>query len=402
MKQKIKDTDMSKVRVVFMQKPQKKHPFTIPINKLRHQVFMTGQDLSYRKMTGAEELTSDEVKKYPVVIDPTELYKVTHMQPLDRNNDYDKAIEKLLLLSGRIAESKSVYDKTPVEFLGYIKDDLAESKADNMETDIAFEAEEAVRNSTIDDYKKIALIINYRLGKNNDVNTMPDSYVKAELIKAAKSDPAAVKMCFPKWNAAVAQDIYILQLIKHKILTKKPNGDIFDNGDFIGSGLDAVTQYMRLESHKDSVSKWKTLLDQKLGLVSKQVAERAIEDANSNERNVKYSETLNKLKAALLDENIQGADFHYNVLVEKYKDLFDIDEEANLQSKMTDLRLLLVAKKNQENIAKFKDELDELNLVQLQKKISHNKTPFDEKECKDFWEDRKQLIEYMLNIKFPK
>lgn len=389
------------VRVVFMTKPTKKHPYTIPITKEREKVFITGQKLSYKKMIGEAELTDEEVKRYPVVINPQEFYKVTHMQPFNRLNDYDNAIITLLLLSGKVAESKMAYNETPVEFVGYIKDELAESDAYILVEDERFEAEEAVRKSTIDDYEKIALIVNYRLGTNINVKTMPDSYIKAELIKAAKENPKEVKKCFPKWNPAVAQDIWILQLIKHDILSKKPNGDIFDNGEFIGNGIESVINFTRLESKKEFLNKWKMLLDQKLGLVSKKLVDKYSDSMTEDQRLSKYKSVLDKLKVALVDENLKGAEFHFDVLKNDFSDFFDLDTESSMTAKVDDLKLRVIEKNRIVEIKKFEQELNELDLDKIQRKISHPKTPFVQETCKEFWENKNELIEYMLTVKFP-
>jgi len=390
----------NKVHVVFMTKPTKKHPFTIPITKLRDRVFITGQDLSYKKMIGEVDLTKEEEAKYPVVIDPTEHYKVIHMQPLYRNNDYDKAIIDLLLLSGRIAESKAKYDEKPVEYVGYLKDELAESNAFIAIEDERYEAETAVRESTIDDYKKIALIVNYRMGKSIDVLNMPDQYVKGELIKAAKENPKAVKMCFPKWNPAVAEDIYILQLIRHNILTRQPNGDIYDGEEFIGVGIDAVGKFMKMSSKSHYLNKWKTLLDRKLGLVSQKVAEQAIDGYNKNDRQTEFDNLLSKVKVAIVDENLSAAEYHLDRLTTEFADLLEMDVEVSLNQKVDDLKLKKVEDKTLAEKKKFRESLEILDLNAIQSKITHGKTPFKKEECESFWEDKMKLIEYMVTIKF--
>jgi len=62
------------VRVVFMKKIWRKHNWYVPIVKEKEGVFLTGQDLSYKKMIGEEQLTKEERELYPFVIDPTEHY----------------------------------------------------------------------------------------------------------------------------------------------------------------------------------------------------------------------------------------------------------------------------------------------------------------------------------------
>ena len=141
---KVIENDRKKVRVIIdlnKYPVYKKSPYTIPIFGESGR-FRTGQKLDTSKiisgrMKGNEPalipvaLTEEERAKYPVVIDPTNHYKVRHLQWLYKDDDSDKAILNLLLISGYWAENKSLFDKNPVKYHGYLDDPITEAIAKN-------------------------------------------------------------------------------------------------------------------------------------------------------------------------------------------------------------------------------------------------------------------------------
>lgn len=387
-----------KVKIRFNKKIYKKHPFYVPIIKDGEGVFLTGQDLTYNKQVGKEVLTKEEREKYPFVIDPTDFPKIYEGQTLNTDLYYDRAILNLALISGKIATSKSEHEKNKVKYVGYVEDELAESKFYNEVADMKYEAETLIRSLPISEYGKIALIVNYTMGKSINVDSMPEDYIKSKLLEAVNENPKEVLNCFPKHNPGIEQDMYILELLKYKILQKRSGNDIYDGDTFIGSSLSQAKNYMTLKAHAGEVDKWKFALDKAKGKVSDDKVESL---SSSNVRGKEYKDIVDKIKVSIVDDELGLAVFHFDRLTKEFEDLLDTTTKDVLLAKINELKNKKKGVKDSDKKEQFMNKLDESTLEELQRKIKHVNSPYKEEDCREVWEDKEGLIKYMTQVKFP-
>lgn len=387
------------VKVIFKNKIYRKHTWTIPITKISNKNFMTGQDLSYEKMIGEVALTDEEKKKYPNVIDPHSFPKLPHGKRLDRNSPVVASLLNLAILSGKIAPSLSDYELAPIRYHGYIEDSVADSIVFNKKMDVRYEAETAVRNSSISDYKRIALMVNYRMGKSIQVQSSSEGTIKAELLKACDEQPKEVLQCFPEYNPDISRDIYILELISYKVLSKRPSGEIYDGDIFVGANLSAAKNFMSIGANAPLQDKWKKKLDVKKGLASTSVIEK-LATTHSDSRIDKYKKLVDDIKVAIVDENAKGAEYYYTTIEKDYADLLDETTRDLLLEKINTLKAAIHKVATDKKVEVFKEQFEDLDLEQVRKKITIKSSNYKQEDCKDFWDKKEQLIEYMVNVKF--
>jgi len=385
------------VKVVFTKKIWRKHNWYVPIVKERDGVFLTGQDLPYAKMIGKETLTNEEKNLYPFVIDPTEHYRIIHGQPFNTDVYYDRMILQLALNSREVAESLSAYNKNPQGYIGYVEDNIAEARAYNETANLKYEANTLIRSLPIMDYKRVALLVNYIMSKDINTDSMPEDYIKAKLLEAANEDPDAVLKCFPKHNPGIEEDLYILELIKHKILYKKPNNEIYDGDVYVGQSLGDAKNFLHKAQNAGYVNKWKHLLDKAKGIAS----DNAIEKLPTDDKAEEYKNIILKVKEAIFDEKVDKAEYYFDKAAKEYAKYLDSATEESLLSKINDLKSKRKDDNDNKKKEQFQKELEELEIEKLQQKIKHAKSPYDDKQCEEFWNDKSQLIEYMVKVKFP-
>jgi len=386
------------VKIRFSKKIYKKHPWYIPILKERDGVFKTGQDLSYDKMVGRTPLTEEERAKYPIVIDPTEYYKIFDGQKFNLLDPTDKLMVELAINSGEIAATLSELNKNKIKYIGWVEDEISESKAYNDTEDKKYEAQTMIRNSPIDDYKRIALLVNYTMVKNIKIDDMPTEYVKAKLLEAANEDAEAMLQCFPKYNPGIQQDLYILELIKHKILTKKSNSEIYDGDVFVGGSLSRAKNFLTLKANAGSVDKWKQMLDQAKGKVSDTVLGSL---DKLDRRTSDYKDSVNIIKVAYADKNKEKMEYYYDKITKEFGDLLDSATEDNILSMISELKNKRRDELNSHKKEQFIKQLGELSLDELQRKIRNAKTAYQEDACTSVLRDKEGLISYMAKVKFP-
>lgn len=384
----------NEVRVVFTEQVYKKHPWIIPIIKLSENNFMTGQELDHKKKVGLEPLTAEEKKSYPHIINPDKYYRLANNMVYDRNSSYDSALLDLAIISGRMAPSYAEYQVSPKQFVGYLKDNLTDAVEYNKLEDLRYDAQTAIRSLPMSEYAKVALIINFRMGKAINVDTMPTDYVKAELLKAANEDPKSVKLCFPKWNKGIELDIYILQLIHKKILSKSPNNDIYDGTVYVGNGIEGVKGFMTQSHNQHYINKWKTMLDGESKVVVESNYKPDTSDLDA------YRALVSQTRKHIEAKNIFDVESNFNTLNEKYAEFLTRAESEFILNALHDLKKDSFFGEEAKKKKAFEDELNSLDLEKLQKKIQHRNSPYEQKSCEGFWQDKDKLIEYMLKTKF--
>lgn len=393
----MKDQDI--VKIIFKEKIYRGHPWIIPIVQTGNHKFNTGQKLSYRKMIGEEDLTTEEAEMYPHVINPHDYLKLMHGKKYDRIDPVSKSLLNLAVLSGKMAPSLAAYEETPVKFVGYIEDTMADSLVYNKKQDERYEAETAVRNSSISDYRRIALIINYKMAKNIKVASSSSDYVKAEILKAVDENPHDVLQCFPQYNPDITRDIYILELISYKVLTKLPNGEIYDGDVFVGANLSSAKNFMSVGSNAPIIDKWKKKLDVKKGLASESVLEK-LDTSHSDSRVDEYKKLVLDTKSAIVDDNPKGAEFFYNSIIKDYPELLDDITSEHLLTKINELKGKIRKSIIDKKIEEFKASMKDLDIEKVRNKITIKTSKYKKEDCDNFWDDKEKIIDYMVKVKF--
>jgi len=400
-----------KVQIIFDHPDHrilKKHAWTIPIEKVGNE-FITGQDLDHDKKIGKQPLTDKEKERYPFVINPIEgRYKARDRNWFDLRLDEDWALYNLIIHSKRIAPHVGEFHKNRAKYLGYFHDPETEAVANLDDYDKRFEAEKFIRGLSIDRYVPTILLINYKIGSTDfSISTkgVSSDRQKEQLILAAHRYPERILECDPKNNKSAAIDMFLLELIEEDVLIRKHNGDITFGGEYLGSNLEEVKKALVHEDNKHLAERLNIMLEEKKKGISSAVASEAFKKvADSDSAYLeKYNNVVNAFKAAIYEKE-QGVAIKQLKVIEK---MFPetVSRKLNIDFTTQKAQNMYEDAFSEEKTSKedrFKAELDELSLEDLQKKISHHMTAFKEEDCKDFWNDKQKLIDYMINVKFEK
>lgn len=380
----------------------KKVPYIIPIVE-ENGKFITGQDLTTKQMMTVktpkgqiiepESLTEEQKVKYPFVIDPSKSYKVKHLDWLNKNDPYQFSIYNLMLLSGKWAENKSIFENNPVIFHGYFEDAIGEAIAKNSVKLERFQAESEVRNASIEDYKRIALIFSFNVPDAMISIKASKDVLFGQLIELCDTHPKQIKACFHKYNPGIDKDIFILECIDAGIIVRKDKGgDLWYNSEYIGATIDDVKRYLGSRENERLNIVWQSKLDARNG--------RALsvnEQSNTGERKDDMM-LIMECKSHILDGNLESAS---KVLIKINKEM-NPEEFRSLNEKIEDLKVARESSKQNALVEKFVEELSPLSIDQIQGKISHVKSNYDPEACKDYWTNKEALIEYMVKVKFAK
>jgi len=377
----------------------KKAPYVIPITG-DNTGFRTGQELTVRQTVTRRVKGEDipppdaipqELKdKYKFIIDPTDIHKVRHLEYLDKKTPRGSAMLKLLQLSGEWANSKTEFESNPVKFKGWLEDINSESAAKNNKARERYEAETCIYTASINDYKRIALILSYS-APHIDINThSSEEIMKAKLIEACESNPKEVKMCFVKYNPGIDRDIFILECIDSKIILKKDKGDLWLENEYLGTNLEDVKMFFGKKGNEYIYSKLQSLLDRSKG--------NSLTDLSINGLNKKksYIEIIMECKAAIFDGDLNAAKMALSKLDK---------EEFPIEYDSLKIKIEGIGKVQQESLKKTEREKfvelhESMDLEKIQSKIEHKNSQYSPEVCKGFWNDKEMLIKYMTEFKF--
>jgi hypothetical protein len=376
-----------------------KAPYIIPILKV-NGVYKTGQDLTTNQMMSIriskdrfkeqEALTPEQKIKYPFVINPSGHYKVKHLDWLRRNDDYQKAMIDLLLLSGKCAENKTMFDSNPQRFVGYLEDAVGEAIAKNNIKDDQFEAAEILRQSSNEDYKRIALVFSFNT-PNVFINTKaPHDVLRGQLLELCDSHPKEIKACFSKYNPGIEKDIFVLECVDAKIIIRKDKGDLYYENDYIGKTIDDVKKYLAGRDKQHLYAKFQSLLDQKQG--------HTIFTGNDYQGKKDNISLIMECKAAIFDGNFDDAQKAF-IKVDKSENPVEYE---SLKVKLDEMKAAREGSKEDVLARKFRDEMMNTPIEEIWKKISNKLSNYSKDDCAAIWNDREKLVEYMVKVKFKK
>jgi hypothetical protein len=296
----------------------------------------------------------------------------------------------LLVLSGEWAIGKHQYEGDKGKFVGYLEDKQVEAQFKNKQRDERFEAEKLVREMPLEDYRKVAMMLNTLLPVfNMNVDVVTPDEVKEAILEACEISPDIVKMCFEKYNPGVTFEYFIVECLHYGVLNKKVNGDIFDGSEFIGSSVNDVRKYIEKKDNEYRKSKWAKALNVRKGL-------KVVETSDVNQE----LQMVQATKLAFFDNDIEAAKIALSELEKAYPNNENIEGFK--------ARIATTSKSNPANdgndtakeIEKFRNEQTQRTLDEIHKTIEHHKTDYKKDDVVGIWDDQAALIEYMVKVRF--
>jgi len=303
------------VKLIAVDKRYKEssYPFR-PVYSERLGTYKTGQhidpaipetsgNLTLDEMTGEVKLSEDKRKRFPYVIKPEVQINFVNGQEFDLTKEKDgtpvnpKDVALFNLLREEAWFVSPSKDKLiPRKHYFYIKDDLFEAEQRVKKSDMAYRAEKFIREEmTPEGLRDIALVLSYKLKDfNYKAEKFTDIMLKDRLLELCKSKPEKILECK---ESGTSDDIYVLKLALHGIIKRRGNDFYTDTGSLIGTDLEQVKKYMRMDDNTMTVSKWNRLLADIEGRLPQQPKEdpqhTSDESPNSKKENL-YEEIKDK------------------------------------------------------------------------------------------------------------
>jgi len=389
-----KATENRTKRIIFSDQINKKAGWIIPI--AYDDKFITGQNLPLSKMIGKEDLTSEEIKQYPYVINPENFYRVKHRQPFNLSLDYDKAIYDLLMLTGKIADGEHEYKRNKVKYIGYFFDQEQDAVEKNKERDDIYDAQTLIRKLPIEKYRNVALLLNYMVKGSFYIpieNVSPDLQ-KNKLLEVCEKHPKEVMKCFPENNKGIDLFMWILELVDTKIIRQTTRGEFWYEQEFLGESIEAVIRTLS----KKEYDHLKKIFDNRLSVKKGHKVEDLEPVKGVKEKTNEFIFKLREAKSYIFDENIVEFKKVYEDLLNNYSEFLSGKEYKKDMERIEAYMTKINTSKVREE---YRTKLSERNLESLQKGISSGTSPFNKEDVKDVWDNEEKLREYMINTKFP-
>ena len=310
----------------------------------------TADNLTPNQMTGVEKLTAEQMKKFPLVINPENYYFYPDGRKFDLNKKEDKIMLDFLLLSfQRIARTYATYDRVLHD--GYIEDHEAESKSVVDKTELLYDALTLIKQRQIEEVMEAALYTNHVYQESEiDVMKMSKNQVYSELYKIAKDNPTVILDAF---SEKAAKDIFVLKLEMHNII-KRREGSFYEGARFLGNSVQEVSEYFQRNDKIADIERVKKILMQKEN------------KTYGGEEMMEYDDIITKIESALFKKDlIKGHD-----LITKGIKFFPGDKT------IIDLRVALEALKTgavDEKKNELKQELNDMTIDELHVKCNQLK-----------------------------
>jgi hypothetical protein len=375
------------VEIIFTKRVYQRNPWFIPIVKLGERNFRTGQELTYEEMTGHAPLSPEKAKEYPFIINPERVYSVIDRTKFNAEDPKSLAFLTLMAMSGKIAKSQQEYQLDPFKYDGYFYDKESEAMSYNSFSDVVYRAETLVRQTPIEDYSRLILILNYRIrsGFNVSPKGVSADYMRSKLIEAAKKWPQVVLNCFPENNPGIETELFILELVHYGIITQNAQGDIYFGQDFIASNIEEVKKLLTKEAYTGMKNRWGLALQKaKGGPLPDHI------EADPGELTKTFVENVKLLKEAINEKDLQKSLDMLTICERLEKKLKEEGKEVLVDLESFKMRIDLMTPD-----PKVSAELEE-----LQKQINNPaNTHLKKSECKTFWTDVEKLKEYIASKK---
>lgn len=399
--------------LIFQERVYQNHPYPIPILKVGERLYITGQNLEYSKMVGEKPLTEQERKEYPYVINPLSIYRATHRQKFDISDPQQRALYKLLILTGDIAPSEAEYNMSPAKFKGYFfnRHKAAQDQIDEM--DYIYKAMTFIKSLPDHELRSVASMLNIIITDKEffiPVQKATIPTIKNDLMKAAQKFPKQVVQADPKENPGIEQERHIVDLISNKVLTRKQDGSIYFNREYVAADFAGVKKYMANPENDTKLKRWAIMLDEKKGIATKTDVK---EVTNESDPMQDYLDLSSKLKSALFDKLVDESVSYMKELEVAYQSVknkypaFDQDDEIKRLNDKVDELLTMTKKseksedKSEHNISEFNkltEEFSAMKFEELEKKIRYPKSIWRVSECKKELDskDKDALVNYMV------
>jgi len=333
----------------------------------------TENNLTPDQMRGVAKLTAEQMKKFPLVVNPDNYYFFPDGRKFDLNKKEDKILLDFLLLSfSRIARTYDTFDRVLHD--GYIEDHEAESKSVVDKTEILYDALTLIKTRQHDEVLEAALYTNHIYQESEiDIMKMSKNQVYSELYKIAKDNPQVILDAF---SEKAAKDIFILKLEMHGII-KRRDGSFYEGARFIGGSVQEVSEYYQRNDKVSDMERVKKILLQKENKTF------------GDDEMMEYDDIITKIESALFKKDIIKA----HDLITKGMKFFPGDKTiVDLKATLDELKNGVVDEKKNE----LKQELNDMTIDELKVKCSTMKNKGVKKvDYED--KNREEIIELILS-----
>ena len=162
--------------------------------------------------------------------------------------------------------------------------------------------------------------------------------------------------------------------------------------------MDDVVKLLSRREMQSEISKWNIRLGELKGSTPASqrttfpsASKDGINDLSLVEQMDEY---VSRLKSSLFDKDVNAAIGYMTHIKKVYSEI--VRNGGKPEFEFSKYEAAIVETQRDIKRTKLSDELSELPLDKIQAKIKHHATPYSEDECKAFWEDKDQLIKYML------
>lgn len=252
-------------------------------------IYLTGQHRIPSNEEYSDGLTLDEMtgkteikplarrNKFEYVINPFDVHPILH------GRRFNLSIENGVIVNQKdwwefkfftefaktyndsfvVATSKNNYINGRNYF--YVNDKEAVAIEMIKEVDNYAEALFFIREKAIEDYRSVALLLNYYIeGYNIDPDRLSSNQLRHALYEACKSNPEKVIRCDNKVNPNVNKELFFLNLASYGIIQYDPSKGFYSQEvPLIGGNLTECMIFANKEDNQTLIAKWGALLREK-------------------------------------------------------------------------------------------------------------------------------------------
>jgi len=260
---------------------KKPYQFAVPTSASKRRP-ATGQEdiLSDKQMTGEEKLRPEQIEELqmgpsPYIINPDVIYPIINAREFDlsyrKYNDgkivytnardhaeWDCFTQKMEAGGSEVvAQDRKSYKIKDHAF--FVEDKEKDAIDELVELDQEYEANEFVRKELGSGrFKDVLNLLSFEVPKYEvNPDTLTDTRIRQLVFKACKEHPGVVLQL--KGDEA-QKTVFILNLIKHKIITRKNGRELSYGGISLGASIKAVKDFMDNPTNGQIVTKWDNLL----------------------------------------------------------------------------------------------------------------------------------------------
>ena len=247
----------------------------------------TVDNLTVEQMTGKKSLTAEQMRKFPIVINPDNTYYFHDGRRFNKDKTEDMIHLNFLLCSyKRIASSIAVYNSVLHD--GYIEDQEAESKMVVDNTNQLYDALTLIKNRQIDEVMEAALYTNHAYNDSEiDIKKMSQNQIYGELYKIAKVQPDLIIKAF---SEEARKSIFVLKLEAFGILNRR-DGIYYEGQRYLGNSVVEVSEYLQRQENIATAERLRKILNQK-------------ENKGTIDESVAYDEIIVKIESALYRKDV--------------------------------------------------------------------------------------------------